>query len=111
MKIIEIAPLDNGAHRNQTGTFSQVPAGFAQIPDDMQIPDTFPFVDIEVTAETRYREVSRYNEETGETTIEQVPYTVPVVSKMTAGVMPDPVPQPEPEPSTDDVLNILLGVD
>lgn len=111
MRIIEILPLENGAHRNQTGNLDKVPEGYAQIPEDMTIPDTFPFVDIEVTEETRYNEVARYNEETGETVIEQVPYTVPVVSKMTAGVMPDPVPLPEPRPSTDDVINILLGVE
>ena len=47
-KIIEIAPMNNGAHNNQNGNFSSVPNGWAIIPDDMKIPDTFPFVDIEV---------------------------------------------------------------
>lgn len=110
MKIIEIAPLENGAHRNQTGNFSQVPKGYAQIPDDLQIPATFPFVDIEVTDETRYREVQRYDEETGEYVTKKVTYTIPVVTKMTAGIMPEPEPQPEPKPSTEELLNILLGV-
>lgn len=110
MRIIEIAPLENGAHRNQIGTFSQVPEGYALIPDDLQVPETFPFVDIEVTDETRYREVQRYDEETGEYVTKKVPYTIPVVTKMTAGVMPEPEPQPEPKPSTEELLNILLGV-
>lgn len=48
MKIIEIAALDNGAHRNQTisGTM-QVPDGWAVIPENMTIPASFPFVDVE----------------------------------------------------------------
>ena len=53
MKIIEIAALENGAHRNQTvsGVVS-VPDGWAVIPDDMAIPETFPFVNIEVDGQT-----------------------------------------------------------
>ena len=47
MKIIEIDALANGAHRNQDGAFETVPSGWAVIPDDMEIPDTFPFVNIE----------------------------------------------------------------
>lgn len=47
MLIIEIAALDNGAHRNQT-CHGIVPEGWAIIPDEMELPDTFPFVDIEV---------------------------------------------------------------
>ena len=42
MRIIEIAALDNGAHRNQTGTFSTIPSGWAVIPDSMETPN-FPF--------------------------------------------------------------------
>lgn len=84
MKIIEIAALDNGAHRNQEGTFRTIPAGWAMIPDSMEIPDTFPFVDIQVEGQT--------------------------VTAMTAGVVPEPEPEPEPEPTDTEVLNTLLGV-
>lgn len=84
MDIIEIVALDNGAHRNQSGTLSVVPDGWAVIPDDMVIPETFPFVDIVV--------------EDG------------AVVEMTAGVMPDPAPVPDPAPTDTDVLNALLGV-
>ena len=84
MLIIEITALDNGAHRNQTGTFRTIPAGWAMIPDSMEIPDTFPFVDITVDGQT--------------------------VTSMTAGVVPEPEPQPEPEPTDTEVLNTLLGV-
>ncbi len=76
MKIIETRALENGAHRNQEfyGSFvPQVPNGWAVIPEDMPIPDTFPFVYIEV--------------ENG------------VVTAMTAGVVPEPEPVPEPPPT------------
>lgn len=84
MFIIEIEPLDNGAHRNQTGDFRTLPEGWAGVPSSTEIPDTFPFVNIEV--------------ENG------------VVTSMTAGVVPDPEPEPEPEPTDTEVLNALLGV-
>lgn len=85
MKMIEIEALENGAHRNQTiDGMIPVPDGWAVIPDSMDIPDTFPFVNITV--------------ENG------------VVTSMTAGIVPEPEPEPEPEPTTDDVLNALLGV-
>ena len=84
MLIIEISALDNGAHRNQTGSFHTIPDGWAEVPSSIEIPDTFPFVDIEV--------------ENG------------VVTSMTAGVVPEPEPMPEPEPTDTEVLNALLGV-
>ena len=52
MRIIEIAALSNGAHRNQIGTFSTIPDGWAVIPESIVIPDTFPFVSIEVDGQT-----------------------------------------------------------
>lgn len=73
MKIIEITALDNGAHRNQEGTFRTIPSGWAVIPPGMEIPDTFPFVDIEVDGQT--------------------------VTSMTAGTVPEPEPKPTPEPT------------
>lgn len=73
MKIIEIIPLSNGAHRNQTSNFHAVPNGWAVIPEDMPIPETFPFVDLVVEG-------------------------IQVVT-MTAGVVPEPEPEPEPEPT------------
>lgn len=70
MKIIEIAPLSNGAHRNQqSSAIVSVPSGWARIPDTMTVPDTFPFVGIEVDGDT--------------------------VTSMTAGVMPEPEAEPE----------------
>lgn len=74
MQIIEIAPLDNGAHNNQTSSaITSPPPGWAEIPAGMEIPETFPFVDIEVSGN--------------------------VVTKMTAGVVPEPEPEPTPKPT------------
>lgn len=109
MKIIEIKALPNGSHRNQEG-INHIPEGYAHIPDEMPIPDTFPFVNIEVADEVRYNEVPHYNEETEETEIERIPYTVKVVTSMTPGVVPEPEPTPEPKPTTEELINIMLGV-
>ncbi|MBQ9975836.1 MAG: hypothetical protein IJP16_04935 [Clostridia bacterium] len=111
MRIIAIEALPNGAHFNQTSDISKIPKGYAQIPDDMPIPDTFPFVNIEVAEETRYNEVKHSNEETDEETVERIPYTVVVVTSMTAGVMPEPAPIPEStgkELTVDDMANAIL---
>ena len=70
MKYIEIQALPNGAHRNQFGGLIEE-EGWAIIPEDMEIPNTFPFVNIEV--------------EDG------------IVTSMTEGIVPEPqpyVPQP-----------------
>lgn len=65
MKIIQIIALDNGAHRNQTIEADiQIPDGWAVIPEDMVLPETFPFVDITVKDD--------------------------IVTAMTAGAVPEP---------------------
>ena len=86
MLIIEIAALDNGAHSNQTinGTLRSIPDGWAVVPDTIEVPDTFPFVNIEVDGQT--------------------------VTAMTAGVVPEPEPIPDPEPTAEEILNAMLGV-
>lgn len=78
MKIIEIQAQDNGAHRNQTTTSTTIPTGWAEIPADMAIPETFPFVDLAVEGNQ--------------------------VVSMTAGVVPEPEPEPEPEPTETEQL-------
>lgn len=100
MRIIEIAALENGAHRNQSGFVGDVPAGWAAIPDGMEVPETFPFVVITV--------------EDG------------VVTEMKAGIVPDVPDSGVQKPSIEDrvtaleaeaeqakadreALNILLG--
>ena len=82
MVIIEIKALENGAHRNQTVMRSVLPPdGWAVIPENMEIPETFPFVNIE-TADG-------------------------VVTAMAAGTVPEPQPEPEPEPTVDERVKKL----
>lgn len=83
MTIIEIAPLDNGAHRNQTSSMTTVPEGWAILPADMDTPN-FPFGIIEVDS--------------------SVP---PMVVKWTAGEIPEPEPEPDPGPTVEDRIDAL----
>ena len=88
MRIIEITALDNGAHRNQTGSLSVVPDGWAVIPDVMEV-ENFPFGEIEV------------DEVDG----------VMTVTKWVPGEMPEPAPVPESdEPTIEELMYELLGV-
>lgn len=87
MRIIEIKALDNGAHRNQTGDFVTIPKDWAVIPDDMETPN-FPF---------------------GKVTAEEID-GVMTVTKWEAGTMPEAEPEPEAEPTTNELIDILLGV-
>lgn len=81
MRIIEIAPLENGAHRNQTGGLSSVPEGWAVVPDDL-VTENFPF---------------------GEVTVEDV-NGVPIVTKWDPLPLPEPEPEQEPEPTQLDLI-------
>lgn len=48
MRIIELAALSNGGHRNmKLPEFSMPPEGWAVIPEEMTLPDTYPFVGVE----------------------------------------------------------------
>lgn len=79
MKIIEIQALENGSHRNQTVSGAvAVPDSWAEIPGDVAIPETYPFVDIQVEGNK--------------------------VVSMTAGIVPQPEPEPEPEPTETEQL-------
>jgi len=85
MRLIEIAENELGGHQNQDiAAEIPVPEGWAVIPPDMAIPETFPFVRITVKNQR--------------------------VTSMVAGTMP-PEPEPTPpEPTADDILNAILGV-
>lgn len=89
MNIIEIAPLDNGAHRNQNGGLSYVPAGWAAIRGNEEL-ENFPFGSFEVEY------------------VDGVPYMVE--GSWIPGEMPEPEPIPEPEPTADEIINAMLGV-
>lgn len=81
MKMIEITPQENGAHRNQElfgMALQEIPEGWAVIPEDMEIPGTYPFVHIEAVDG--------------------------VVTSMTAGEVPEPEAEPVPEPTAQERL-------
>ena len=85
MRIIEIQALDNGAHRNQETTSTRVPDGWAVIPEGMDIPETYPFVDLVVKGGR--------------------------VVSMTAGVVPEPEPTETEQLRADvDFLSAMMGV-
>lgn len=49
MRIIKIEPQKNGSHLNREGDNIFIPKeGWAIIPDDMELPSSFPFVNIQV---------------------------------------------------------------
>lgn len=83
MRMIEIAPLNNGAHRNHTH-HGVLPEGWAVIPDDMDTPN-FPFGDI---------------------IVEEINGT-PTFTAWVPGVLPEPAPvadEPSPQDDTDAML-------
>lgn len=81
MQIIEITPLLNGAHRNQSGDMACIPEGWAVIPPAVVIPNTFPFVDVEAANG--------------------------VVTKLTEKSVPDPAPAPAPAPTPEERITAL----
>lgn len=94
MRIIEISTLSNGAHRNQSGNFSVVPAGWAVIREGEKCKN-FPFGSFEVED------------------VDGVPYMKE--NSWTPGEMPEqePVPEPETEATVWDKLDAAYqeGVD
>lgn len=85
MRYIAIETLENGAHDNFTTSETiETPEGWCLIPEEIEIPETFPFVHFK--------------------------YKKNVVIEMTPGVVPPPEPKPEPQPTAEDILNALLGV-
>lgn len=81
MKIMEIEPLDNGAHRNQElfgVDLPELPEGWAVVPEEMEVPESYPFVNIEAENGT--------------------------VTAMTAGEVPAPEQKPTPAPTAQDRL-------
>ena len=91
MTIVQIAPQSNGAHANQTtvNPLPEIPEGWAVVPEGLEIPDTFPFVDItagKITVDPDTQPVSVGEE--GQ---------LWVVTSMTPGAVPEPAPEPEPD--------------
>lgn len=92
MRIVQIEPLENGAHRNQTSNnLTKIPNGWAVIPEEM-VTENFPFGDLMV------EEING----------------IMIVTNWIPGVIPEPEPEPTPEgerdPSAGELIDILLGV-
>lgn len=84
MRIIEIAALSNGAHRNQSYP-GFVPDSWAVIPDHMDTPN-FPF---------------------GEVAVEEVAGVLTVTAWI-PGIVPEPEPEAEAEPTAQDDTDSML---
>lgn len=85
MKIVEIASLPNGAHRNQNiSGIVTPPEGWAVIPDGMTT-ENFPFGALEA---------------------ENIGGVMTVIA-WTPGTIPEPEPEPEPEPTAEDRISAL----
>lgn len=85
MTIVKIEQNSNGSHNNQTTSMPlpEIPEGWAVIPEDMDIPSTFPFINIEVEGQ--------------------------VVTAISPGVVPEPEPMPDPEPTAEeDLMNMAV---
>ena len=122
MRIIEVKSLKNGSHRNQTGLFSELPEGWARIPDEMETPN-FPFGEIETEDEDiiKVETVPKREEVDGKVVlkIEEVPKVIgtrKVVTKWTAGIIPKveehetPVSETEQLRADIDFLAAMTGV-
>jgi hypothetical protein len=116
MHIIQIEPLAKGVYNDHCSRSITVPPeGWAMIPEDMEKPSTFPrlgSLEVEPITYTYEVPVERKNEETGEIEIvtERRERVIMTVTAMTEGTLPEVV-EVEPEPTSDDILNVLLGVE
>lgn len=84
MLIIEITPLHNGAHRNQSGIFIRPPGGWAVVPPalEAEAQTYLPFIDLTV--------------EDGK------------IIGVARGVIPEPEPEPAPEPTPQEDADAML---
>lgn len=109
MKLIEIAALENGAHRNQEiyGVEDmEIPEGYAVIPEDMEVPETFPFVNVKAELVTRTMDVGMDEEGNPvQDTFERME-----VVELTPGEVPPPEPEPPREPTDSEILSAMLGL-
>lgn len=87
MLIIEQAALENGAHRNQQGTFREIPEGWLPVMPSIEAEAIgyLPFINID-TVERGW------------------------ITAVSQGTVPEPEPEPERPPTDTEVLNALLGV-
>lgn len=104
MHIIDLTPLEEGVYNDHKADhITEPPDGWAMIPEDMELPSTFPrlgSIEAENITYTYEVEVEKINEETGEVEniTEQRERVIMTVTKMTEGTLPEPEPEPEPTP-------------
>ena len=105
MWIVEMKANPDGSHNdNRADHITEVPVGWAMIPDDFHIPSTFPFVSVEAEEITYTRKVDVEGED-GEIITEYVPYSIMTVTAMTEGVVP---PAPERTPTAEEDTAAML---
>lgn len=111
---IYIKPNSDGSHATRFG--GSISDGWAAVPADIVLPDTFPYVNIETAMVTHPAVVRKVTENLdGETVEKEIvirpEYTQLEVVSMTEGEqIPVEPPEVVAEPTTDEVLNTLLGV-
>jgi hypothetical protein len=110
MHIICLTPLEEGVYNDHNANhITAPPEGWAMIPDDMVLPNTFPRLgSIEAQEITYPYEVEV--EKDGEMVTEQRERVIMTVTVMTEGTLPEPEPEVEPEPTAEEMLNAMLGV-
>ena len=98
MRIICLTPIEDGVYTAYgSNSITVPPDGWAYIPDDFQLPSTFPRLSsIEAENVAYTREVER---EDGSK--EKREYTMITVTSMAEGTIPEPV---EPEPTQLDII-------
>ena len=109
MRIIEIIALENGAHRNQDGNISKVPAGWAVIPEDMEL-ENFPFGELTAeeveytTTTTVIEDIDGEPAETKQTTSEWIM----TVTGWVPGVLPEMEAEEPAVPAQEDIDAMLI---
>lgn len=134
MHIICLTPLEEGVYNDCAAEhITMPPESWAYIPEDMQLPSTFPrlgSIEAEELIYTREVEVQKTRyvpvldndgnpmlDEQGEPITQPEPYTdkepqeykMMTVTHMTEGTLPEIIEE-EPEPTADELINALLGV-
>lgn len=101
MYIICLTPLTEGVYNdNFNPLITTPPEGWAMIPEDMELPSTFPRLGSLEAENIDYPYevvVEKKDEETGEIVMvtEQRVRTIMTVTKMTEGTLPEPEAKPE----------------
>lgn len=98
MHIIDLTPLEVGVYNDHVSdNITEPPEGWAMIPEDMELPSTFPRLGSIEAEEIAHR----YDVENENGEKEQHERIILTVTKMTEGTLPEPV---EPEQTEIEIL-------